>query len=98
LAIRKAENWATTTSAKRNKLKPKPRMKNIDDPAVRQNSYLTQDADWITFDETTCTAADQISIAPGYSGASGPRTGGAASTTRWTGPSSTSTPPSARYA
>lgn len=50
----------------RNKLKPKPRMKNIDDPAVRQNSYLTQDADWITFDETTCTAPDQISIAPGY--------------------------------
>lgn len=51
---------------RRNKLKPKPRMKSIDDPAVRQNSYLTQDADWITFDETTCTAPDQISIAPGY--------------------------------
>ena len=41
-------------------------MKKIDDPAMRENSYLTQDADWITFDETTCTAADQISIAPGY--------------------------------
>jgi aminopeptidase N len=41
-------------------------MKKIDDPAVRENSYLAQDADWITFDETTCTAADQISIAPGY--------------------------------
>jgi ABC-2 type transport system permease protein len=50
----------------RNKLAPKPRMKSIDDPAVRQNSYLTQDADWIAFDETTCTAPDQISIAPGY--------------------------------
>jgi ABC-2 type transport system permease protein len=50
----------------RNGLKPKPRMKALDDPAVRLNSYLTSDADWITFDETTCTAADQISIAPGY--------------------------------
>ena len=50
----------------RNGLKPKPRMKSLDDPAVRQNSYLTSDADWITFDETTCTSPDQISIAPGY--------------------------------
>jgi aminopeptidase N len=41
-------------------------MKSLDDPAVRLNSYLTSDADWITFDETTCTAPDQISIAPGY--------------------------------
>ena len=51
---------------RRNGLSPKPRMKKIDDPAVRENSYLSQDADWITFDETTCTAPDQISIAPGY--------------------------------
>jgi aminopeptidase N len=41
-------------------------MKALDDPAVRQNSYLTSDADWISFDETTCTSPDQISIAPGY--------------------------------
>jgi ABC-type transport system involved in multi-copper enzyme maturation permease subunit len=51
---------------RRNGLEPKPRMKQIDDPAVRENSYLTNDADWITFDETTCTAIDQVSIAPGY--------------------------------
>jgi hypothetical protein len=50
----------------RNGLKPKPRMKKIDDPTVRENNYITQDADWISFDETTCTAPDQISIAPGY--------------------------------
>ena len=51
---------------RRNGLAPKPRMKKIDDPSVRENSYLSQDADWMTFDETTCTAPDQISIAPGY--------------------------------
>jgi ABC-2 type transport system permease protein len=50
----------------RNGLKPKPRMKKIDDPAVRENSYLSEDSDWITFDETTCTSPEQISIAPGY--------------------------------
>ena len=47
-------------------LKPKDRMKKIDDPTVRDNNYLSSDADWITFDETTCTSPDQISIAPGY--------------------------------
>ena len=41
-------------------------MKSIDDPSTRENSYLSQDSDWITFDETTCTSPDQISIAPGY--------------------------------
>ncbi|TFG89408.1 MAG: hypothetical protein E4H17_00755, partial [Gemmatimonadales bacterium] len=50
----------------RNDLAPKPRMKALDDPAVRENNYSSSDADWITFDETTCTAPDQISIAPGY--------------------------------
>jgi hypothetical protein len=47
-------------------LKPKDRMKKIDDPTVRDNNYISPDADWITFDETTCTSPDQISIAPGY--------------------------------
>jgi len=51
---------------RRNGLDPKPRMKKIDDPAVRESNYISQEADWITFEETTCTAADQISIAPGY--------------------------------
>ncbi len=47
-------------------LKPKPRMKNIDDPAVRLGNYVSPNADWTTFDETTCTSPGQISIAPGY--------------------------------
>ena len=41
-------------------------MKLLDDQAVRRTNYLSPDADWITFDETTCTSPDQISIAPGY--------------------------------
>ncbi len=47
-------------------LKPKDRMKKLDDPAVRDNNYISNASDWITFDETTCTSPDQISIAPGY--------------------------------
>ena len=60
------EELADDDVRQRNGLKPKPRMKSIDDPTIRRNSYLTQDADWITFDETSCTSPDQIAIAPGY--------------------------------
>jgi aminopeptidase N len=50
----------------RNGLKPKPRMKSIGDPTVRNNNYITHYADFIAFDETACTSPDQIAIAPGY--------------------------------
>lgn len=51
---------------RRNHLAPKPRMPSIDDPAARRNNYITVDADWIRFDATVSTSADQIAIAPGY--------------------------------
>ena len=50
----------------RNGLTPKPRMKKLDDPSMRNNSYLSSDSDWIAFEETTCTSPNQTSIAPGY--------------------------------
>jgi len=50
----------------RNGLKPKPRMRSLDDPSARLNSYIGSDADWISFDEVACTSPDQIAIAPGY--------------------------------
>lgn len=50
----------------RNALKPKPGMKSLDDPTIRENNYVTPNADWIAFDETACTTPDQIAIAPGY--------------------------------
>ncbi|HEY4319805.1 MAG TPA: M1 family aminopeptidase [Gemmatimonadales bacterium] len=50
----------------RNGLKPRPRMKSIDDPTVRDNNYLRHDADFVAFDETACTSVDQIALAPGY--------------------------------
>lgn len=43
-----------------------PRMAKIDDEAARANHYLSDDADWIDFETTVSTSADQIALAPGY--------------------------------
>ncbi|WP_310395956.1 M1 family aminopeptidase [Hymenobacter sp.] len=47
-------------------LKPKPRMANVHDLKARQNTYISADADWIRFQTTVSTEADQTAIAPGY--------------------------------
>jgi hypothetical protein len=47
-------------------LKPKPRMANVNNLKARQNTYISQDADWIRFRTTVSTETDQTAIAPGY--------------------------------
>ncbi|MDW8158453.1 MAG: M1 family aminopeptidase [Bacteroidia bacterium] len=47
-------------------LPPKPRMKPLQDKEARKNTYLCSYADWINFEATVSTSADQIAIAPGY--------------------------------
>ncbi|WP_022824392.1 ABC transporter permease/M1 family aminopeptidase [Hymenobacter norwichensis] len=47
-------------------LKPKPRMANVNDLKARQNTYISNDADWIRFRTTVSTEADQTAVAPGY--------------------------------
>lgn len=42
------------------------RMPKLEDQAARANTYLTDDADWIDYRTTICTAPDQIALAPGY--------------------------------
>ena len=42
------------------------RMAKLEDASARQRNYLTDDADWIDFATTICTAPDQIALAPGY--------------------------------
>ena len=42
-----------------------PRMAKLEDPAGRANTYLGNDADWIAFETTVCTAPDQVALAPG---------------------------------
>ncbi|MGV8040265.1 MAG: ABC transporter permease subunit [Thermoanaerobaculaceae bacterium] len=47
-------------------LPPVHRMARVDDLFARRNTYLTNDADWITFDTVVSTSPDQIALAPGY--------------------------------
>jgi ABC-type transport system involved in multi-copper enzyme maturation permease subunit len=47
-------------------LKPKERMAPATDLAARRNNYISTDADWVDFEATVGTSADQIAIAPGY--------------------------------
>jgi len=42
------------------------RMPKLEDAAARQNNPLSDDADWIDFRTTLCTAPDQIALSPGY--------------------------------
>lgn len=43
-----------------------PRMAKLEDEAARANTYISDDADWLDFTSTVCTAPDQIALAPGY--------------------------------
>jgi ABC-type transport system involved in multi-copper enzyme maturation permease subunit len=43
-----------------------PRMPKLGDEKARGDTYISNDADWISFDTTVSTAADQIAVAPGY--------------------------------
>lgn len=47
-------------------LKPKERMAKATDSIARQNTYISSDSDWVTFETTISTAGDQTAIAPGY--------------------------------
>ncbi len=42
------------------------RMPKLEDEAARANTYISNDADWLDFRTTICTAPDQIALAPGY--------------------------------
>ncbi|MBI3283654.1 MAG: hypothetical protein HYZ65_02205 [Burkholderiales bacterium] len=46
-------------------LPEKERMAEREDPKGLANSYISNDADWITFDAVVSTSADQMAIAPG---------------------------------
>ncbi|CAN7283481.1 ABC transporter permease/M1 family aminopeptidase [Duganella sp. LjRoot269] len=50
---------------KKHKLPARERMLPRDDPAGLVNNIVSSDADWINFDATISTSADQVAIAPG---------------------------------
>jgi ABC-2 type transport system permease protein len=46
-------------------LGPVERLPKVDDAAARGNSYVSNEADWVNFETTVSTSADQIALAPG---------------------------------
>ena len=46
-------------------LEPIDRMPPLEDDAAASRNYIVADADWMTFEATVSTSADQIAIAPG---------------------------------
>ena len=51
---------------RRQGLDPPHRFAKRDDMAARGNTYVSSDSDWIDFETTVSTPADQIALAPGY--------------------------------
>ncbi|SEL16762.1 ABC transporter permease/M1 family aminopeptidase [Parapedobacter koreensis] len=47
-------------------LPERDRMADPTDSAALQNTYISEDADWVSFETTVSTSDDQIAIAPGY--------------------------------
>ncbi|WP_114395635.1 M1 family aminopeptidase [Oleisolibacter albus] len=47
-------------------LDPIDRMAKLDDQSQWRNNYLREDSDWVRFETTVSTSADQTVIAPGY--------------------------------
>lgn len=47
-------------------LEPKERMADVRDSLARRNTFISKDADWISFEATVSTSKDQLAIAPGY--------------------------------
>ena len=41
------------------------RMPKLEDEAARASTYISDDADWIDFSTTICTASEQVALAPG---------------------------------
>ena len=57
---------ADRTDRRKRKLGEPERMPKLENSAARANTYLGDDADWLDFKTTICTAPDQIALAPGY--------------------------------
>ncbi len=47
-------------------LPPKERMAKVDDVKARQNTYISNDSDWVTYEVVMSTVNSQTPISPGY--------------------------------
>lgn len=61
-----AGELADKNERKKFDLPPKERMPKLGDETARKNTYIANDADWVTFEATVSTISSQVAIAPGY--------------------------------
>ena len=66
IGYREGRELVLDQERKKHGLPPKERLPDLNDPEGRKNNYITEDADWVTFDATVSTSLDQIALAPGY--------------------------------
>ena len=59
------------------------RMPKLEDEAARANTYIANDADWLDFRTTICTAPDQVALAPAICSMRARSMAGAASAMPW---------------
>ena len=57
---------AEDATRRKHGLPPKERVPSLDDERARMNNFISRDADWVDFEATVSTSADQIALAPGY--------------------------------
>lgn len=60
------QELADRNDRRENGLPPVHRWPKADDLFARRNNYVSRDADWVQFETTVSTSADQIALAPGY--------------------------------
>jgi len=65
IGYQQAMELSDVRDRRKHKLPARERMLPRDDPAGLANNFASNDADWISFDATVSTSADQIAIAPG---------------------------------
>ena len=66
-ALGYAANELTDRNERRRRGLGEPkRMPKLEDESARANHQLDSEADWVSFDTTVSTSADQIALAPGY--------------------------------
>jgi ABC-2 type transport system permease protein len=66
LGYRENRELSLDNERKKYGLAPKPPMAPASDLDARRNTYVAQDADWVSFEATVSTSRDQMAIAPGY--------------------------------
>ena len=66
LGYSKAFELTDPNERRRNGLPPIERLPKIDDEPARRDNALTRESDWLDFETTVSTSADQVALAPGY--------------------------------